>query len=95
MCASFSSFGNFACSVSEQMFLVNFRIYRRTLFDVVVFFGLIRFSSPSVSDKLSSFNENLGILFNLMLIRKILEWFLHMFTAFSTEFISLLSVSMM
>ena len=103
--ASFNSFGNstlvkqllnIALNVSKQMFLVDFRSYRRILFDVVVFLGLIRFSSPSVSDKLSTFNENLVILFNLMLMLMLtLGWFLYLFTAFSTEFILLLSVSMM
>ena len=103
--ASFNSFENstlvkqllnIALNVSKQMFLVDFRSYRRILFDVVAFLGLIRFSSSSVSDELSSFNENLVILFNLMLMLLLtLGCFLYLFTAFSTEFISLLSVSMM
>ena len=59
-------------------------------FDVVVFLGLIRFSSLSISDKPTSLNEKLGIFFNVLLISKTLGWFLYLFIAFS-----LLSVSMM
>ena len=64
-------------------------------FDVVAFLGLIRFSSLSISDKPTSLNEKLGIFFKVPLISKTLEWFLYLFIAFSTELISLLSVSMM
>ena len=62
---------------------------------MVAFLGLIGFSSVSISDKPISLNEKLGIFFNVLLISKTLGWFLYLFTAFSTELISLLSVSMM
>ena len=38
---------------------------------------------------------NIFVFFNLLLISKTLEWFLYLFIAFSTDFISFLSVSMM
>ena len=63
-------------------------------FDVVAFLGLIRFSSLSISDKPTSLNEKLGIFFNLLLVSKTLGCFLYLFIDFSTELISLLSVSM-
>ena len=77
------------------MVLVDFRSFGVIPFDVVTFLGLIRFSSLSISDKLTLLNEKLGIFFNLLLISKTLGWFLYLFIAFSTELISLLSVSMM
>ena len=101
--ASFNSFGNSALikqllnivfNVSEQMVLVDFRSFWWILFDVVAFLGLIRFSCLSISDKPISLNEKLGIFLNLLLISKTLGWFLYLFTAFSTELISLLSLSM-
>ena len=64
--ASFTSFGNSALmkqwlnivfNVSEQMVLVDFRSFGGMPFDVVVFLGLIRFSSLSISDKFTSLNE--------------------------------------
>ena len=103
-CASFNSFGNSALikqllnivfNVSEQLVLVDLRRFWGILFDVVVFLGLIRSSSVSIPDKPTLLNEKLGIFFNLLLVRKTLGWFLYLFIAFSTESISLLSVSMM
>ena len=82
-------------NVSEQMALVDFRSFGGMSFDVVAFLGLIRFSSLSISDKPTSLNEKLGIFFNLLLVSKTLGCFLYLFIAFSTELISLLSVSMM
>ena len=76
---------NIVFNVSEQMFLEDFRSFWGILFQVVAFLGLIRFSSS---------NEKLGILFILLLISKTLRWFLYLLIAFSTELISLLSVSM-
>ena len=46
------------------------------LFDQVAFLGFIKFSSHSISDKHASLNEKLGILVTLLVIRKILGWFL-------------------
>ena len=101
--ASFNSFRNSALikqllkivfNVSEQMVLVDFRSFGEMPFDVVAFLGLIRFSSLSVSDKPTSLNQKLGIFFNVLLVSKTLGWFLYFFIAFSTELISLLSVSM-
>ena len=63
---------------------------------MVVFLGLIRFSSLSISDKPTSLNEKFDeIFFNVLLISKALEWFLYLFIAFSTELISWLSIPMM
>ena len=76
------------------MILVDFRSLVGMPFDVVAFLGLIRFSSLSISDKPTSLNEKLGIFFNLLLVSKTLGCFLYLFIAFSTELISLLSVSM-
>ena len=102
--ASFNSFGNsvlikqllnIVFNVSEQMVLVDFRSFGGILIDLVAFLGLFRSRSLSISDKTTSLNEKLGIFFNLLLISKTLGWFLYFFIAFSTELISLLSVSMM
>ena len=65
------------------------------LLDVAAILGLVRFSSLSISDKPTSLNEKLGIFFNVLLISKTLGCFLYLFIDFSTELISLLSVSMM
>ena len=74
---SFSNCSNAKCFLlnavfnnSEQMFVVTFRSSGGMLFDVVAFLGLIRFSSPSVSDKLASLNEKFGIFFNITLLVK-------------------------
>ena len=77
------------------MFLIDFRNFEGILFDLIPFLGLIRFSSLSISDKLTPLNEKLGISFNLLLINETLEWFLCLFVAFSTELILLLALSMM
>ena len=50
---------NIAFNVSEQRVLVDFRSFGWTLLDVVAFFGLIRCSFLSVSDKPTSLNEKL------------------------------------
>ena len=85
---------NIVFNVSEQMVLVDFRSFWWIPFDMVAFLELIRFSSLSISDKPTSLNEKLGIFFNVLLVSKTLGWFLYFFIAFSTELISLLSVSM-
>ena len=72
--ASFNSFGssalikhllNIVFNVSEQMFLVDFGSFEGILFDVAAFLGLIRFSTRSFLDKLTSLNEKFGIFWNL------------------------------
>ena len=102
--ASFNSFGSYALikhllnivfNVSEQMFLVDFGSFEGILFDVAAFLGLIKSSTRSFLDKLTSLNEKFGIFFSLPLICITLGWFLYSFIAFSNELISLLSVSMM
>ena len=102
--ASSNSFGssalikhllNIVFNVSEQMFLVDFGSFEGILFDVAAFLGLIRFSTRSFLDKLTSLNEKFGIFFSLPLICITLGWFLYSLIAFSTELIPLLSVSMM
>ena len=64
---------------------MDFTSFGEMPFDVVAFLGLIRFSSLSISDKPTSLNEKLGILFKKLLLSKILGWFLYLFIAFSTE----------
>ena len=61
---------NIVFNVSEQMVLVDIRNFLGILFNVAIFLGLIRFSSHSISDKLTSLNEKLEIFFNLLLISK-------------------------
>ena len=81
------------------MIIVDFRSFEVILFNVVAFLGLIRSSCLSISDKPASLwempNGKLGTFFNLLLISKTLGWFLYLSIAFSTELISLLSVSIM
>ena len=83
------------CGISEQHFLLSFRIFGGIFFKSISFAGVKRSEFFSMSDKEASLKENALLFATLLCINKMLGWFLNLpFALFTGSVMSLLLSAM-